>query len=465
MGIDLEKIWKLCLREIKEQIPSSSLKAWIKPARLSSIKDKQATLQVRNEFSRNLILQNYQSTLLSTLQKITQKPDLEIVIEINSELPTEDYVPTFSSLKQENNTPLPEAKFSQDNRHDGLNPKFVFENFVVGSHNQFCHAAALAIAENPAAGPYNPFFIYGGVGLGKTHIMQSVGNYIKARNADAGILYISAERFLNDLIDCMRKNKMNEFRSLYRRVNLLLIDDIQFIEGKESTQQEFFHTFNSLKEKGNQIILTSDRPPKNILKLEPRLCSRFEGGLLADVQAPTYETRLAILNRKAEELKIKLNSQIADQISLAFPDNIRSLEGALAKIHAYTNFTNKTISSELVSEVLQLNNRSNPIQSSENLQSAGEQNNRILQAVAKEFEEPVAEIISPSKNKQTVLARQVCVYLARDFAQMSWSKISRILGGRGNSSLISLHKNICSEINGDPNLKKRIDQLKAKLGF
>ncbi len=450
---NLEKTWENSLKLIKSEIPSASFQAWIKPAKLKSIDGNNIILTVRNEFNRNLLLQNYYSSLLKALSQTTNISNLNLIIEIDLETTSQDYMPVFSSIEDINIPIQTSPKKQGNNKNSNLNSKFTFETFVVGTHNQFCHAAALAISQDPKKSPYNPFFIYGGVGLGKTHIMHAIGNYVLKNNAKAKILYITTENFLNDLIFHMRQGKMNDFRSHYRGVDLLLIDDIQFIEGKESTQQEFFHTFNALKDQGSQIILTSDRPPKAISKLEPRLCSRFEGGLVADIQPPTFETRLAILFKKAEELPINLFPQIAKKIAESFPENIRSLEGALAKVAAYANFTNETLSIEFVEKILQIKKTNERLI------------DKIINSVVFEMNLDKDDLVSASKNKNLVQARQACVYLGR-YANLSWAEISQGLGGRGNSSLINLHRKTCEELekkDRTSNLFNLIEKLKDNM--
>lgn len=449
---NIDSVWESALKKIKDKIPASSFQAWVKPAKLVLLENDRAVIHVRNEFNRNLLVQNYYKSLLESLQETTGRNYLDLVIEINPDLPSESYVPAFSSISSISSISDTKKETGSTNsiisglgvitkKKVGLdlNPKFVFETFVVGAHNQFCHAAALAIAENPAKGPYNPFFIYGGVGLGKTHIMQAIGNYVLQKNPSARVLYITTEKFLNDLIESVRQGNMNEFRSRYRQTDLLLIDDIQFIEGKESTQQEFFHTFNALRDQGSQIIMTSDRPPQGIPKLEPRLCSRFEGGLVADVQSPTLETRLAILERKAEEMNLRLPDCVEMRIAESFSENIRTLEGALAKLKAYVEFTAAELTSEVVERILQLK----PV--TPRTEPTGKLIDKIIDEVSSLTNLSRLEIIGAAKNKNLVQARQICVYVARKQG-ISWSEIGQGLGGRGNSSLINLHRNISDDL-------------------
>ncbi|MDJ0625367.1 MAG: chromosomal replication initiator protein DnaA [Candidatus Caenarcaniphilales bacterium] len=483
---ELERIWKSALKSIKDEVPSSSFKAWIKPAHLLGIEDNKAILEVRNEFSKNLLIQNYFRSITKGLEKAYGK-ELELLIKVNGQLQNQDYTPSLSSiadslprsgnnslrnnsvLKKNDNTQNSHpsnhySQYSGQKDHSNLNPKFLFDNFIVGSHNQFCHAAALAIAQNKSKDTYNPFFIYGDVGLGKTHIMHAIGNHILKQNPDAKILYLSTEKFLNDLISFMRKSKMNEFRGKYRSLDLLLIDDIQFIEGKEATQEEFFHTFNSLKDNGSQIVLTSDRPPKAIERLEPRLCSRFEGGLIADVHAPTYETRLAIIARKSDELRMKVGQEIADLIANAFPENIRRLEGALTKLQAYTSFTSQELSSELVQRVLQINIAAG-IQKLDEIKPETVNEKKIdliMDLVSKNLNIPKNEILSRSNSKEIKNARQLCMAIARS-SGLSLGEISRSFDGRGNSAIINACKRVQQETKKDDTVSSIFNQIKEKV--
>ena len=481
--MNLEKVWKTALKDIKESVPASSFQAWIKSANLISLENNKATLEVRNEFSRNLLIQNYYRVISKALETSSGVP-VNLIIQVNSNLP-HDYIPSLSSIAEDlpNNTSpngslkiIPNSGLSSSNGFlpHNLNPKFVFDNFIVGGHNQFCHAAALAIAEGRSEGAYNPFFIYGEVGLGKTHIMQSIGNYLRSKKPQAKVLYLSAEKFLNDLISSMRKSKMNEFRNRYRSLDLLLIDDIQFIEGKETTQEEFFHTFNALKDNGSQIILTSDRPPKAISKLEPRLCSRFEGGLLADVQSPTYETRLAILARKAEILKIKLKPDIADLIAQCFPENVRRLEGALVKLQAYVNFTSRPLTMELTKKVLGIDIAQAEIISAGNKDLTEEDSNlksgentdkmlkKIAEAVAEKLQVTSSKIFSRDNTQEVKNARQICMAIARS-AGLSMQDISLGFDGRGNSSILNSCRRVRKEAKNDKELNTLLTEIEAQI--
>ena len=459
--MNLAQVWKNALKELKGTVPTSSFQAWLKPANLLNLEKKQAIIEVRNEFSRNLLTQNYYRAICQALESASGTQGLELTIQVNQDLITEDYIPSFSSLPD--NAPLkiiPNADLSLTPHHN-LNPKYGFDNFIVGGNNQFCHAAALAIAEGRSEGAYNPFFIYGEVGLGKTHIMQSIGNYVIAKNPQAKVLYITAEKFLNDLITSMRKSKMNEFRGRYRSLDYLLIDDIQFIEGKETTQEEFFHTFNALKDNGSQIVLTSDRPPSSIPRLEPRLCSRFEGGLIADVQTPSYETRLAILSRRAEDLKLKLKPEIADLIAITFPENIRRLEGALVKLQAYISFTAKPLTISFVKQALGI--KKTEQKNTQTIQQSSNQKlDKVAELVADEMRVSVSQIIGRDNTLEVKSARQIFMTIARETG-FSLQEIGDLCDGRSNSSILNSCRRVKDEAKKDQQLAKTLQKLENQV--
>ena len=471
----LDKIWKTALKLIKSEVPTSSFQAWIKPAHLTSLDENKACLEVKNEFSRNLLIQNYYQSIAKALGKSLDR-SVELIITVNRQLQTEEYTPSLSSLDERcqlenlpaNSLPTITLGLSHNQTQNGLNPKFTFDNFIVGAHNQFCHAAALAIAEQSSQGAYNPFFIYGDVGLGKTHLMQAIGNYLLTRKPDSRVLYLSTEKFLNDLINHMRKSKMSDFRAKYRSLDLLMIDDIQFIEGKETTQEEFFHTFNALKDNGSQIVLTSDRPPKAIGRLEPRLCSRFEGGLLADVQAPTYETRLAIVARKAEELRMRVKPEVAHLIANSFAGSIRRLEGALLRLQAYTNFTGKSLTDELARQILQIDQTTSSVQmtSSKALGQAMVDSEKLIHNItsllASELKVSPESILKRDNSPNAKNARQIAMFVARNKG-ISLTEIGQIFDGRGNSAILNSCKKVQNDMKSNQEMKKLIELLEKML--
>lgn len=336
-----------------------------------------------------------------------------------------------------------------------LIPKYTFDSFVIGNSNRFAHAACIAVAESPAKA-YNPLFIYGGVGLGKTHLMHAIGNYILSQNKDAKILYLSSETFTNELINSIKDDKNEEFRSKYRRdVDVLLVDDIQFIAEKEGTQEEFFHTFNALHGANKQIIISSDRTPKEIPTLEDRLRSRFEMGLIADIQSPDYETRIAILRKKAQEENREVPNEVMEHIAKNIKSNIRELEGALTRIFAFSDLTKKEINYELAKEALK--------DIFENSRSVEITPTLIKEKVSHSFSVRIEDFNSKGRKREIAYPRQVAMYLCREMTNLSLPKIGSEFGGRDHTTVIHAHEKISKEIRHDPKTKELIEILKKDI--
>ncbi|SUY54196.1 chromosome replication initiator DnaA [Clostridium tetani] len=335
-----------------------------------------------------------------------------------------------------------------------LNPKYTFDSFVIGNSNRFAHAASLAVAEAPAKA-YNPLFIYGGVGLGKTHLMHAIGHYILQNNSNVKVVYVSSEKFTNELINSIKDDKNEEFRNKYRNVDVLLIDDIQFIAGKERTQEEFFHTFNALHEANKQIILSSDRPPKEIPTLEDRLRSRFEWGLIADIQAPDFETRMAILKKKADVEHLNIPNEVMVYIATKIKSNIRELEGALIRIVAFSSLTNKEISVDLASEALK-----DIISSKESNQVTIE---LIQDIVSSYFNLRVEDFKSSRRTRNVAFPRQIAMYLCRKLTDNSLPKIGEEFGGRDHTTVIHGYEKISTALKKDESLQKTVNELTSKI--
>jgi len=329
----------------------------------------------------------------------------------------------------------------------GLNPRYVYDTYVVGSGNRFAHAASLSVAEHPG-GKYNPFFVHGGVGLGKTHLLHAVGHRALELEPDLNIVYVSSEKFTNDLIDSIRKQRMEEFRSRYRTIDILMIDDIQFIAGKESTQEEFFHTFNALYQSGKQVIITSDKPPKAISSLEDRLRSRFEGGLITDVQLPDYEMRTAILRAKGEELRISLPADVIEYVAQRDQSNIRELEGALNKVIFRAQITGEPISLPLAMEAL-----TDAAVGARRTQTTP---SKIIDAVADHFGVSLKDLRGRQRTKEIVLPRQIAMYLLREELELPHAEIGKHLGGRDHTTVMHGTKQIERALTSDANLRSQI---------
>ncbi len=338
MNLNLDDIWNDTLKLIKTELTEVSFNTWFKTIEPLTINDNQILLGVPNEFTKGILVARYLILIKNAIKQITNKDfDIKFII------PGEEITDIGQTIQNEIN--------DNSTSRAQLNPKYTFDTFVIGNSNRFAHAASLAVAEAPAKA-YNPLFIYGGVGLGKTHLMHAIGHYILNQNPKAKVVYVSSEKFTNELINSIRDDRNVEFRNKYRNVDVLLIDDIQFIAGKERTQEEFFHTFNALHEANKQIIISSDRPPKEIPTLEDRLRSRFEWGLIADIQPPDLETRIAILRKKAKVENIHVPNDVMLYIATKIQSNIRELEGALIRIVAYSSLTNREVTVDLATEAL-----------------------------------------------------------------------------------------------------------------
>ncbi|HFG9199036.1 TPA: chromosomal replication initiator protein DnaA, partial [Clostridioides difficile] len=338
--------------------------------------------------------------------------------------------------------------------YPNLNPKYTFDTFVIGNSNRFAHAACVAVAESPAKA-YNPLFLYGGVGLGKTHLMHAIGHHIVSQKKDSKVVYVSSEKFTNELINSIKDDKNEEFRNKYRNVDVLLIDDIQFIAGKERTQEEFFHTFNTLHEANKQIIISSDRPPKDIPTLEDRLRSRFEMGLITDIQAPDFETRIAILRKKAQLERIDVPNEVMSYIAKNIKSNIRELEGALTRVVAYSSLSNRVISFDLATEALK-----DIITTSKN-----EEINvlRIKEKVSSVFNLKMEDFNSKKRTRSIAYPRQIAMYLTRELTDLSLPKIGEEFGGRDHTTVIHAHDKVSKDIEESEEIKTKIDKIISDL--
>lgn len=404
----IEALWEKCLNEIKKEIKPQLFKTWFQDLKVVSLESNTLKLKAKDRIVKEYLEKHYLPLIKEIAAKEFRKyVDVEILLPEEAHKPLQPELNLFKGL--------PKKKEIESN----LNPRYTFENFVVGSSNQFAHAAAMAVAENPGRS-YNPLFIYGGVGLGKTHLMQAIGNFIKRMMPSKTVVYVTTESFMNELIDALRNDRMAQFREKYRTVDVLLVDDIQFISGKDRTQIEFFHTFNALYDAGKQIVLTSDRPPKDIPTLTDRLRSRFEWGLIADIQPPDFETRIAILRRKAEAEGIDVDDNVLKLIATIIKSNIRQLEGALIKLKAKASLEGRPIDEELVRDMFSIDSSvkvENPTRSDLPI-------DEIKELVCKKFDVTIEQIESSSRKKQIALARQVAMYLARKVGNYSFPKIA-----------------------------------------
>ncbi|MCI9304239.1 chromosomal replication initiator protein DnaA [Clostridium sp.] len=444
METELKHLWEKTLNIIKGELTEVSFNTWIKSCEPFCISANTIKISVPNSFTKDILEKRYKDLVINSIEAACSKTyDLEFLIA--SEV----------QETEEKNTVKDDISVTvSDEMSSTLNPKYTFDSFVIGNSNRFAHAASLAVAESPAKA-YNPLFIYGGVGLGKTHLMHAIGHYILQNNPNAKVVYVSSEKFTNELINAIKDDKNEEFRTKYRSVDVLLIDDIQFIAGKERTQEEFFHTFNTLHEANKQIILSSDRPPKEIPTLEDRLRSRFEWGLIADIQAPDFETRMAILKKKADVEKLNVPNEVMVYIATKIKSNIRELEGALIRIVAYSSLTNRDITVDLATEALKdiISNKQNKCITIDLIQDI----------VANYFNLRVEDLKSQRRTRNVAYPRQIAMYLSRKLTDMSLPKIGEEFGGRDHTTVIHAYEKISEALNNDQSLEHTIDDITKKL--
>jgi len=441
MYSQLVEIWEKTLNVIKVELTEVSFNTWLKAIQPVSIKENLITFSVPDDFTKGILEARYSKLIKNALKQVTSEYyDIRLII------PTEE---NFTSIMTERS----EINQSEESVNSSLNPKYTFETFVIGNSNRLAHAASVAVAESPAKA-YNPLFIYGGVGLGKTHLMHAIGHYILKQNMRSKVVYISSETFTNELINSIRDDRNNEFRSKYRNVDVLLIDDIQFIAGKESTQEEFFHTFNSLYEANKQIIISSDRPPKEIRTLEERLRSRFEQGLIADIQPPDLETRIAILRKKAKSENLSISDDVMLLIAKKIHSNIRELEGALIRVVAYSSLTNGEINEELANEALKdILSNSKPKKVTPSA---------IKDVVGNYYNIKIEDFNAKKRNKSVVLPRQIAMFLCRELTDLSLPRIGEEFG-RDHTTIMHACEKISSDIKIDTQLKSVLEELKSKI--
>ena len=442
--MELEQIWEEALKMIEEETSPVSFATWIQPIVPCGIIGNKIILQVKESFLKEIIEKRH-LPLIRTAIKMVTKNEYDIMITTEEE------------QKAGNLHNLAAEKPAENELARNLNPKYVFDSFVVGNSNRMAHAASLAVAESPAQA-YNPLFLYGNSGLGKTHLMHSIGHFILDRNPQAKVLYVTSETFTNELINSIQNNKNEEFRNKYRNIDVLMIDDIQFISKKEGTQEEFFHTFNALYESNKQIIISSDRPPKEIKTLEDRLRSRFEWGLIADISSPDYETRMAIL-RKKEELdgleKYHIPDEVMQYIANNIKSNIRELEGSLNKLIALSNLENKPIDIPLAAEALK------DMISPDDTRAVSPE--LIMDVVSEHFNVPVAELKGKKRNAEIVLPRQIVMYLCRNMTDTPLKSIGALLGGKDHASISHGVRKIENDLKTDEALNNTVNIIKKKI--
>jgi chromosomal replication initiator protein len=440
---NIADLWNKALVNIENKISKPSYETWLKSTKAHSLQGDTLTVTAPNEFARDWLEERYSQLIAGILYEIT-----------GEELSVKFIIPQNQS-EEEINLPVPPKKFKKDEEQtelplNMLNPKYTFDTFVIGSGNRFAHAASLAVAEAPAKA-YNPLFIYGGVGLGKTHLMHAIGHYVQDHNPAAKVVYLSSEKFTNEFINSIRDNKAVDFRNKYRNVDVLLIDDIQFLAGKEQTQEEFFHTFNTLHEESKQIIISSDRPPKEIPTLEDRLRSRFEWGLITDITPPDLETRIAILRKKAKAEGLEIPNEVMLYIANQIDTNIRELEGALIRVVAYSSLINKDINADLAAEALK-----------DIIPSSKPKVITILdiqRVVGDHYQIKLDDFKARKRTKSVAFPRQVAMYLSRELTDFSLPKIGEEFGGRDHTTVIHAHEKISKLMQSDPQMQKQVKEI------
>ncbi|NLG71584.1 MAG: chromosomal replication initiator protein DnaA [Chloroflexi bacterium] len=438
--MNAEQAWQAAVGQLQMEMPKAAFDTWVRDTEFLSYEDGSFMIGVANAYARDWLQNRLASTVVRILTGIMNRS-----VEVR-----------FSVWQKHNDTneyaeePVLNQEAVSLPSNPTLNPRYSFDNFVVGPSNRLAHAAALAVAEKPAQA-YNPLFLYGGVGLGKTHLLQAVGNMAHQRGLQ--VLYVSSEEFTNDLINAIRTHTTQAFREKYRRIDVLLIDDIQFIAGKESTQEEFFHTFNTLHGQDKQIVLSSDRPPKAMVTLEERLRSRFEWGLTADIQPPDIETRIAILRAKAERVGQKIPNEILELIARRVQSNIRELEGALTRVTAFAELSGLPMTPQMVDSALaDLAPRRNDVQPED-----------VVREVASTFGVPVERMLGRDRSRQVALPRQIAMYLLREESNISLPQIGEALGGRDHTTVLYGCEKIADLMEQDDRLRKQIFEIKEQL--
>ncbi len=484
----LPSIWQEAHGHFAKRVSFAAYQTCFRATSLLSLREGEAIVGVPNDFMKGMIAGSYMPILREVLSQVVNQP-VSVRLDIDETLLKEEYTGTFASIAPVEEPPaaptsvpaahhdysLAAARRAQDpgtarlpaaprrpaaakpyssTGISNLNQKYTFSTFVIGSHNSFSHSAALAVAQRPGES-YNPLFIYGGVGLGKTHLMHAIGQAIQEHSPNLSIKYLSCERFTNDLINSIRDHKMSDFRKRYRQIDVLLIDDIQFIEGKESTQEEFFHTFNALRDGGKQIVISSDRPPQGLSKLEERLRSRFEWGLISDVQSPDFETRLAILRKKCDQDGINMEAHLLEEIANTFTSNIRELEGALIRLNAFASLTGQSLDRRTINSVLLPANsrKARPVLSVET----------VIQAVAREYRLEPIQLKSAKRSKDLTLPRHIAMFLAYEMINLSYPRIGEAFGNRKHTSAIYAHTRIKELLIDDRDVSAAVSRIKANL--
>jgi chromosomal replication initiator protein len=464
-----EQLWQTALGDLQRQVSRANYETWLRSTSLVGVAGETATVAAPNAFAVDQLRHKFDREITAAISALVNRPvSVEYVVrgasgEPAPRVPKPKPRPEPPAARTQRSAPssishAPSPTVQQMSlapaERPGLNPGYTFESFVVGPSNRLPHAAAMAVADKPGHA-FNPLFIYGGVGLGKTHLLHAIGHRAIDQRAETQVLYVSSEKFTNDLIRSIMNQRQTEFRDRYRSADILMIDDIQFIAGKESTQEEFFHTFNDLYQSGRQIIVCADKPPKAIATLEDRLRSRFEGGLIADVQSPDFETRTAILSRKGQSLGIHVPGDVLEYVARKVQSNIRELEGALNKIIALAQLYNTNIRMEIAIQALN--------DAALEARRAAITPDRIISEVTKQFKVSLTELRGRGRSKEIVLPRQIAMYTLREETGTSLVEIGSLLGGRDHSTVMHGIAKIEKSLETDTGLRQKVSQLREAL--
>lgn len=454
---ELNHIWQETLNKIKEKVSNPSFKTWFSDTEpLNLTDDNEFIIKVPNDFIKDWLESRYIKLIEEIIYNLTTNK-YQVLLLTPEEIKMEEN----NQLKTNDNSPeITKEKLRTDNKKrrifNGLNPKYTFDTFVIGNNNRFAHAASLAVAEAPAKA-YNPLFIYGDVGLGKTHLMQAIAHFILDHTPESRVVYVSSETFTNELINAIKDDTTIEFRDKYRNIDVLLVDDIQFLAGKERTQEEFFHTFNALHEANRQLVISSDRPPKEIPTLEERLRSRFEWGLITDIQKPDLETRIAILRKKADLEELEVPNEVIIYIANEIQSNIRELEGALIKVIAYSSLVNKEIDIELAQEALKdLVSKNNQMPQEITIEL-------IKKVVSDYYNLELEDMDSKKRTHNIAFPRQIAMYLSRELTDLSLPQIGEEFGGRDHTTVLHAHNKVDKKYKEENDFQKTIDKLIEKI--
>lgn len=458
-----EQAWQAALGQLQMEMPKAAFDTWVRNAEFISYEDGSFIISVPNAYARDWLHSRLLSIVTRLLTGLMNRTvEVRFIVWQNSAMPVADgslstspafsevVEPAFTTDSSESDLPLAPVNLPVVQSHPRLNARYTFDTFVVGPSNRLAHAASLAVAERPAQA-YNPLFLYGGVGLGKTHLLHAIGNHCHRQGLQ--VLYVTSEEFTNDLINAIRSQKTQAFRDKYRHIDVLLIDDIQFIAGKESTQEEFFHTFNALHGQDKQIIISSDRPPKALVTLEERLCSRFEWGLAADIQPPDFETRMAILRSKAERMGRRIPDDLMAAIGRRVQSNIRELEGALTRLAAFADLSGLPLTPQLVDAAL-----ADLLPRRRDLQP-----DQIVRRVAEAFGISLEEMLGRDRSRQVALPRQVAMYLLREESNASLPQIGEALGGRDHTTVIYGCEKVADLLERDERLRRQVLEIKESI--